>query len=145
MKTYFKIMVAAIVFGIILAFLFYQNLNRNAKEVFSFNETNKVNVFQIGVFKNKEYAHRLEKKYFSTGTYKEGELYYVIISVTINNKEIIENYLNKKDIQFVIKEEIVDDKKYSKLKEYDRVIKASTKDSVIERINKASVELFLNN
>ena len=144
MKNYVKLCIVAIFLGIIMAVIFYQNLDKDVKTVFKSNDNEKIFVFQLGVFKNLDNAQKLRSKYYSGGIYKINDLYHVIVAVTLENKDLIAQFLQRNDINYVIKEEYISNVKLNKIKEYDKVIKSTDNDHVIERINKASVTLFLS-
>ena len=144
MKIYVKIFVVAILFGVFFSFLYYQNLNKDIKTVFNSNDTEKIYVFQVGVFENIENAISLKNKYLSGGIYEVEDLYHVIISATLDNKDLLEDYFKNKGINYVIKEELISSDKINKIKEYDKVIYSSKNAGVIESISKASVALFLS-
>lgn len=145
MRTYSKILIFAILLAAILAYCFYNNINQDIKTVFNNSGTNKVFVFQVGVFTKKDNALKLKNKYPSGDIYQENNLYHVIISVTLNNKELLENYYKARNVNYIIKEELIDDNKTSKILDYDKIIKSTHNKEVIEKISKASVALFLEN
>ena len=143
LKTYFKISLVAVVLGIILSFIFYVKLVDNSNVNNLINDNNKVYVFQVGVFKSLDNAKKFMNTFISGGYYKKDDLYHVIVAVTKNNSKLIASTLKDENINFVIKEEFINNDKINKLVEYDKAFRESKNLITWQNINKSSVELFI--
>ncbi|MDE6284544.1 MAG: hypothetical protein K2M17_02265, partial [Bacilli bacterium] len=129
MKTYLKVVIGAVIIGGIMAFFFYQDIQ---KEVIAITKTEDiVYVFQAGVFKSLENAQNKQQEYAASGILKDNDLYRVIIAVTRDNKEKLEHYFQEQGIDFYIKEISRERVFLEKLQNFDHVIEKSTKESVI--------------
>lgn len=141
MKMYLKIVMGAVLIGGIMAFFFYQDIQ---KEVIAITKTEDiVYVFQAGVFKSLENAENKKQEYAASGILKDNDVYRVIIAVTHDNKEKLEHHFQEQGIDFYIKEITRNKKFIEKLQNYDHVIEKSTKESVINTLNQSMIELFL--
>lgn len=142
MKSYLKVVIGAIFLGGILAFFFYKDIKTDVIAIT--DEKGKVYIFQVGVFKSLENANNYRKDFSSGDIYQDEDVYRVITAVTISNKEKLETFYKKKEINYYIKELYVDNDIYEKIIEYDSVITNTSNEEVINKINKSSVELFLS-
>lgn len=132
----------AVVVGGVLAFFFYKDIKNEVIAVTT--STDKVYVFQVGVFKSFDNANKYLENYPSGGIYKDNDLYRVIVAVTKNNKEKLENYFVRLNIEYYIKDILVRENILEKILNYDEVLSQSNKNGVINNINKSSVDLFLS-
>ena len=141
MKAYLKILVVSTLIGIFIAILYFKKLKQD--DIFVLNTLEKVSIFQVGVFSSYDNAINYTYNYGNAGIYKKDNFYHVIIAVTINNQEQLKSYFKNKNINFIIKEDIVNEKKYNVLKKYDLLLLKSNDEKAINKINKESVTLFL--
>lgn len=142
MKAYFKILIGAVITGGLLAFFFYKDIKNEVIAVTT--NTDKVYVFQVGVFKSLDNANKYLAQYPCGGIYQDNDLYRVIVAVTKNNKEKLESYFASLNIEYYIKEVMVKENILEKILNYDEVLNQSNNNEVIDNINKSSVELFID-
>ena len=139
---YLKVIIIAILVGIGLAFLFFKNIE---KELMVFNESsNKIYVFQAGVFKIKENAYNYANNFNSNIVYYDNEYYRVYIAAISNqdNITLLENYFNKNNINYFIKEihvKNINNDFYN----YDKLLSETNKDVVIDKINQDMLDILI--
>lgn len=141
MKTYGKFIALAIVLGAILAFFFYKDIKTEVMALTS--NDGYVDVFQVGVYKERKNAMDAQSNYPGSFIYQDKEYFRLFVGVTISNQEKLKNYFNSLDYDYYLKKMQVDSKTYEKLKNYDEVLSKSTKDTTIKVLCQEMNTLFL--
>jgi len=142
MKSYLKIILGALLVGSICAYLFYKNIVNEVDEVIYLE--NKVYVFQVGVFKNKDNAINYEKNYLSKKIYYDEEYYRVFIGITSDkeNKEKLKKIFANLNYSFYIKEYKSNENKITELNKYEILLKETNNLEVINKINQEMLNIF---
>lgn len=143
MKAYLKIVVGAVFIGGVMAFFFYKDIK--SEVIAMTKERDVVYLFQTGVFKNYDNAVAFSEKFKQKGIYQDDEFYRVFLSITVNNKEKLIDFYEQRDIEFYVKEVVVDETLKKKIENYDLVLEKTVKEDVFYSINQAMIELFLKN
>ena len=139
---YLKVIIIAILIGIGLAFLFFKNIER---EVYVFNDSsNKIYVFQAGVFKIKENAYNYANNFNSKIVYYDKEYYRIYIAAISNQENItlLENYFTNNNINFFIKEIYVNNIN-ADFYSYDKLLSETNKDVAIDKINQDMLDILI--
>ena len=127
MKKVFITILLSIAVGGIFAFIIFKNINNEVDLVLK--EENIITFFQVGVFKNEDNANSFMEKYSSSIIIKDNEYYRVIIAILQNNEAIKkeQDYFDSLGITYYLKKESISDEKFlNKLKEYEKLLLASS-------------------
>ena len=112
MKKYLKILGVAIIFGGLLAYLFYYDINKEVRAISKKEEV--ITLFQVGVFKDYNNAAKLKLE----SIYQNSEIEYYEKEIRIN-KDFIE-----------------------KISNYESIILKSNKEEVINNVNNSILNIF---
>ena len=143
MKTYLKVAIGAVIIGGVFAYFFYKDIS---KEVIALTNKNyEVNLFQVGVFKNQDNALNYQDNFESSIIYENGDYYRVLVGIAYHeeNKVKLESFLTNKGVDYYIKKVKMNEEFIKSLENYETVILKTDKEEVINNINKAMLELFL--
>ena len=143
MKTYLKVVIGAIIIGGIFAYFFYKDIS---KEVIALTNKNyEVSLFQVGVFKNQDNALNYQNNFDCLIIYEDGDYYRVLVGIAYHeeNKVKLESFLTNKGVDYYIKKVKMNEKFIKSLENYETVMLKTDKEEVINNINKAMLELFL--
>ena len=104
MKKYLKILGVAIIFGGLLAYLFYYDINKEVRAISKKEEV--VTLFQVGVFKDYNNATFFSKTFPSSLIYKDNNYYRVIIAISYHEetKLKLESIYQNSEIEYYEKE-----------------------------------------
>ncbi len=143
MKTYLKVIIIAILFGGLIAFLFYRDIKKEVNALTS--KDNTINLFQVGVYKIYDNAINCKNNYDNAIIYEDNGLYRVIIAATSSNevKTLLETFFANQDIKYYIKEIKVNDDTIKKIKNYELVLLKTNNTDVINNINKSILDTLL--
>ena len=139
MKKLFKPLLI-FVFGIISGY--YICYTNSIKNIFS----TKYKAFQVGVYTNLETAKTYSSKYTNSIVIKENELYRVYIAILkdSNNIENMKKYLNKKGIEYYLKDiELIDQNIKNTINQYENIMDINNEVIFIE-LNKKIMEEYKN-
>lgn len=143
MKTYLKVVIGAIIIGGVFAYFFYKDIS---KEVIALTNKNyEVNLFQVGVFKSQDNALNYQDNFASSIIYEDGDYYRVLVGIAYHeeNKVKLEAFLTNKGVDYYIKKVKMNEEFIKSLENYETVMLKTDKEEVINNINKAMLELFL--
>ena len=109
MKKYLKILGVAIIFGGLLAYLFYYDINKEVRAISKKEEV--VTLFQVGVFKDYNNASAFSETFPSSLIYKDNDYYRVIIAISYHEetKLKLESIYQNSEIEYYEKEISCDD------------------------------------
>ena len=143
MKTYLKVVIGAVIIGGVFAYFFYKDIS---EEVIALTNKNyEVNLFQVGVFKNRDNALNYQDNFASSIIYEDGDYYRVLVGIAYHeeNKVKLEAFLTNKGVDYYIKKVKMNEEFIRSLENYETVMLKTDKEEVINNINKAMLELFL--
>ena len=143
MKTYLKVVIGAIIIGGVFAYFFYKDIS---EEVIALTNKNyEVSLFQVGVFKNQDNALNYQDNFESSIIYENGDYYRVLVGIAYHeeNKVKLESFLTNKGVDYYIKKVKMNEEFIKSLENYETVMLKTDKEEVINNINKAMLELFL--
>ena len=143
MKTYLKVVIGAIIIGGVFAYFFYKDIS---EEVIALTNKNyEVNLFQVGVFKSQDNALNYQNNFESSIIYEDGDYYRVLVGIAYHeeNKVKLESFLTNKGVDYYIKKVKMNEEFIKSLENYETVMLKTDKEEVINNINKAMLELFL--
>ena len=142
MKTYVKVLIGAVLIGGILAFIFYKDIKNDVMAIS--NNTDLVNVFQLGVYKNIKNANKKQNEYSESIVIKKDDYYRVIASVCYSNDtcDILKKYFDSLGIKYYLKKYKISNNFIKELKYYETVINNGSI-SAIDGINKKINNLFI--
>ena len=143
MKTYLKVVIGAVIIGGVFAYFFYKDIS---EEVIALTNKNyEVNLFQVGVFKNRDNALNYQDNFASSIIYEDGDYYRVLVGIAYHgeNKVKLEAFLTNRGVDYYIKKVKMNEEFIKSLENYETVMLKTDKEEVINNINKAMLELFL--
>ena len=139
MKKYIIVILLAIFIGGIFAYIF---LNSPINKTMSVNkEDQKVFLFQLGVFKNKDNAYNLG----NNNIVKEINEYYYVYGAILSDIELIntmKEYYEFNNIEYQVKEVIIDYNFYEELRSYEKLMVESNNINVILNTNKIILDKY---
>ncbi len=140
MKKYIISIILAIISGTLFGLYMFEDIKN--EPILVNEESYKITVFQMGVFSDKENALNYVNTLNTAVIYQENN-YYKVFSAAYNNELLIsnlENYYLANNVNYILKELIIDNDKYEKLIEYENLLTQSENMEVIFKTN----ELILN-
>mgnify|MGYP003177871997 CR=1 FL=1 len=142
MKKYLKILGVAIIFGGLLAYLFYYDINKEVRAISKKEEV--ITLFQVGVFKDYNNATFFSKTFPSSLIYKDNDYYRVIIAISYHEetKLKLESIYQNSEIEYYEKEIRINKDFIEKISNYESIILKSNKEEVINNVNN-SILLFI--
>lgn len=142
LKKYIKILLISILFGSILAYFFYRDINKEIKAITKKEEI--ITLFQTGVFKDLNNAQKFANTFSSSYIYKDEDLYRVIIAISYHNESKIklESIYKNDEIEYFLKEERVSKELIDKISNYEKIIIKSNKKEVINNVNNSILNIF---
>ncbi len=145
MKKYIKILLISVIIGIILAYFFYADINKEVRAITKKEEV--VTLFQVGVFKDYNNAVDFSHTFSSSAIYKDNEYYRVIIALAYHDdvKTKLELLYTNKEINYYLKEIRVSKELINKISNFESILLKSNKEEVIDNVNNSILKLFLSN
>ena len=139
MKKYLKILGVAIIFGGLLAYLFYYDINKEVRAI-----SKVVTLFQVGVFKDYNNATFFSKTFPSSLIYKDNNYYRVIIAISYHEetKLKLESIYQNSEIEYYEKEIRINKDFIEKISNYESIILKSNKEEVINNVNNSILNIF---
>ena len=144
MKKYLKVLLFSVAIGGVLAYLFYQDINKEVRAISKKEEV--VTIFQTGVFKDYDNALEFSKTFASSIIYEDNDYYRVIIALTYHEdvKTKLEVMYTNKEINYYLKEIRVSKDLIEKISKFESIILKSDKEEVIDNVNNSILKLFLS-
>ena len=143
MKKYTKILIGASILGVILAFFFYRDINKEVKAFTSKEDI--IYIFQAGVYKNLDNAKNFTKTIPPSIIVEDDGYFRVYIGVVYSTdaKEKLKTFFDNLHINYYIKEKKVSNSLTQELSNYESALIKQTKNEVIENINKGMLNKLL--
>ncbi len=142
MKKIFITILISLSIGSIFAFIMFKNVNKEVELVLK--DTQTVNFFQVGVFKNAENADTFMQNYNSSIIIKDKDYYRVIIGITKSEEATLKlkNYFTSLNIDYYVKQENINDNNFLlKLQEYEELLIKSNEETY-NTINQNILKLY---
>ena len=142
MKKYLKILGVAIIFGGLLSYLFYYDINKEVRAISKKEEV--ITLFQVGVFKDYNNATFFSKTFPSSLIYKDNNYYRVIIAISYHKetKLKLESIYQNSEIEYYEKEIRINKDFIEKISNYESIILKSNKEEVINNVNNSILNIF---
>lgn len=142
MKKYLKILGVSIIFGGLLAYLFYYDINKEVRAISKKEEV--ITLFQVGVFKDYNNATFFSKTFPSSLIYKDNNYYRVIIAISYHEetKLKLESIYQNSEIEYYEKEIRINKDFIEKISNYESIILKSNKEEVINNVNNSILNIF---
>lgn len=142
MKKYLKVILLAILIGVIIAFFFYKDINKEVKAIT--NKTENIYLFQVGVFKNLDNAKTFANTFKTNLVFQNDDYYRVITAISYNEEAKIkmEAFYQNQEINYFIKEMKVNKDLIKKISNYETVLIKSNNEEVINNIMNSILLLF---
>ena len=143
MEVYLRIVIGAILIGGVFAYLFYKDISSEVIAIT--NKEYEVNLFQAGVFKNKDNAINFQNNFKESIIYEDGEYFRVIIGLAYHeeNKVKLESYFTTNNINYYIKTIKMNEEFVSSLTNYELVMIELNEPEVIDNVNSSMLKSFL--
>ena len=140
MKPYIKVLIAAIICGILIAFFFYKDIKKEVVAIT--NNDSKISLFQVGVFKVYDNAINFGKNFENTLIYEDNGLYRVIIGASYHNeaKVKLEQYFTNQNITYYIKDIKVNETFIEEITNYELILIKTESSEVINSLNKSIID-----
>lgn len=140
MKPYFKVLIAAVICGVLIAFFFYKDI-KNEVIAMTSQESN-ISLFQVGVFKVYDNAINFGKNFENSLIYEDNGLYRVIIGASYHNEAKIklEQFFTNQDITYYIKEIKVNETFIEEISNLELVLVKTESAEVIDSLNKSILD-----
>lgn len=140
MKPYIKVLIAAIICGILIAFFFYKDIKKEVVAIT--NNESEISLFQVGVFKVYDNAINFGKNFENTLIYEDNGLYRVIIGASYHNeaKVKLEQYFTNQNITYYIKDIKVNETFIEEITNYELILIKTESSEVINSLNKSIID-----
>lgn len=140
MKPYIKVLIAAVIIGVLIAIFFYKDIKNEVIAIT--NNDSEISLFQVGVFKVYDNALNFSESFDNSLIYEDNGLYRVIIGASYHNEAKIklEQYFTKQNITYYIKEIKVSDAFIKEITNYELVLIKCESDEVIKSLNKSIMD-----
>ncbi len=144
MKKYIITVVAALSLGVFFSVYIFSNFSEEITNTVS-KEINKIFIFQLGIFENEENANTLKESLPSAIVCKEDDLYKVYGAITKSSELIskIEKYYKENNINYIIKDYLLDNYEYEEVLSYENLMLQSTSMEVVFKTNQILLENFV--
>ena len=143
MKTYTKVLIAAVICGFLVAFIFYKDIKNEVIAIT--NKESNISLFQVGVFKIYDNAINYQENFTNSIIYKDNDLYRVIIGATYHNEAKIklEQFFTKQNIKYYIKEIKINEDIINEISNLELVLVKTDNTEVINSLNKSILDALL--
>lgn len=140
MKPYIKVLIAAIICGILIAFFFYKDIKNEVVAIT--NNDSKISLFQVGVFKVYDNALNFSESFENSLIYEDNGLYRVIIGASYHNEAKIklEEYFTSQNITYYIKEIKMSDSFIEEITNFELILIKTESSEVINSLNKSILD-----
>lgn len=141
MKKYLLVVLSAVVIGSIFALYIF---DKDFDSVNVMDEELTAYVFQLGVFTSEDNANSLKDTVGASITVKVNEYYYVYGAVYTDVYLVsnLKTYYEENDINYQIKQMVVDDEFYDELTSYESILSYSDNIDVIIKANQIILDKY---
>ena len=139
MKPYIKVLIAAVIIGVFIAFFFYKDIKNEVIAIT--NNNSEISLFQVGVFKVYDNAINFTKNFDDAFIYEDNDLYRVIIGASYHNEAKIklEEYFTSQNITYYIKEIKVNENFIEEITNLELVLIKCESDEAKKALNKSII------
>ena len=139
MKPYIKVLIAAVIIGVFIAFFFYNDIKNEVIAIT--NNNSEISLFQVGVFKVYDNAINFSESFENSFIYEDNGLYRVIIGASYHNEAKIklEEYFTSQNITYYIKEIKVKENFIEEITNLELVLIKCESDEAKKALNKSII------
>ena len=140
MKPYIKVLIAAVIIGVLIAVFFYKDIKN---EVIAITDNaSEISLFQVGVFKVYDNALNFSESFENSLIYEDNGLYRVIIGASyhVEAKIKLEQYFTNQNITYYIKDLKVNQDIIDKISNFELILIKTESSEVINSLNKSILD-----
>ena len=140
MKPYIKVLIAAVITGVLIAVFFYKDIKNEVIAIT--NNDSEISLFQVGVFKVYDNAINFSESFENSLIYEDNGLYRVIIGAAYHNEAKIklEQYFTEQNITYYIKEIKMSDSFIEEITNFELILIKTESSEVINSLNKSIMD-----
>lgn len=140
MKPYIKVLIAAVIIGVLIAVFFYKDIKNEVIAIT--NNDSEISLFQVGVFKVYDNAINFSESFENSLIYEDNGLYRVIIGAAYHNEAKIklEEYFTSQNITYYIKEIKMSDSFIEEITNFELILIKTESSEVINSLNKSIMD-----
>lgn len=140
MKPYIKVLIAAVIIGVLIAVFFYKDIKNEVIAIT--NNDSEISLFQVGVFKVYDNALNFSESFENSLIYEDNGLYRVIIGASYHNEAKIklEEYFTSQNITYYIKEIKMSDSFIEEITNFELILIKTESSEVIKSLNKSILD-----
>lgn len=140
MKPYIKVLIAAVIIGVLIAVFFYKDIKNEVIAIT--NNDSEISLFQVGVFKVYDNALNFSESFENSLIYEDNGLYRVIIGAAYHNEAKIklEQYFTEQNITYYIKEIKMSDSFIEEITNFELILVKTESSEVINSLNKSIMD-----
>ena len=140
MKPYIKVLIAAVIIGVLIAVFFYKDIKNEVIAIT--NNDSEISLFQVGVFKVYDNALNFSESFENSFIYEDNGLYRVIIGAAYHNEAKIklEEYFTSQNITYYIKEIKMSDSFIEEITNFELILMKTESSEVINSLNKSIMD-----
>lgn len=140
MKPYIKVLIAAVIIGVLIAVFFYKDIKNEVIAIT--NNDSEISLFQVGVFKVYDNALNFSESFENSLIYEDNGLYRVIIGAAYHNEAKIklEQYFTEQNITYYIKEIKMSDSFIEEITNFELILIKTESFEVINSLNKSIMD-----
>ena len=140
MKPYIKVLIAAVIIGVLIAVFFYKDIKNEVIAIT--NNASEISLFQVGVFKVYDNALNFSESFENSLIYEDNGLYRVIIGASYHNEAKIklEQYFTNQNITYYIKDLKVNQDIIDKISNFELILIKTESSEVINSLNKSILD-----
>lgn len=140
MKPYIKVLIAAVIIGVLIAVFFYKDIKNEVIAIT--NNDSEISLFQVGVFKVYDNAINFSESFENSLIYEDNGLYRVIIGASYHNEAKIklEEYFTEQNITYYIKEIKMSDSFIEEITNFELILIKTESSEVINSLNKSIMD-----
>ena len=140
MKPYIKVLIAAVIIGVLIAVFFYKDIKNEVIAIT--NNASEIALFQVGVFKVYDNAINFSESFENSLIYEDNGLYRVIIGASyhVEAKIKLEQYFTNQNITYYIKDLKVNQDIIDKISNFELILIKTESSEVINSLNKSILD-----
>ena len=140
MKPYIKVLIAAVIIGVLIAVFFYKDIKNEVIAIT--NNDSEISLFQVGVFKVYDNALNFSESFENSLIYEDNGLYRVIIGASyhVEAKIKLEQYFTNQNITYYIKDLKVNQDIIDKISNFELILMKTESSEVINSLNKSILD-----
>lgn len=140
MKPYIKVLIAAVIIGVLIAVFFYKDIKNEVIAIT--NNDSEISLFQVGVFKVYDNALNFSESFENSLIYEDNGLYRVIIGASyhVEAKIKLEQYFTNQNITYYIKDLKVNQDIIDKISNFELILIKTESSEVINSLNKSILD-----